>query len=100
MNPATARPVAIRIDAETQARLERLADARQRTPHSLMREAIQQYVERGEKRESFRQDAISAWNDYRATGQHVSAKRADAWLAKLEAGEDAEPPPRRGCRRG
>ncbi len=57
-----------------------------------MREAIHQYVEREEKREAFRQDAINALNEYQAAGLHVSMAEADAWLAKLEAGKDAEPP--------
>jgi predicted transcriptional regulator len=92
MTTTAVRPVAIKIDAETKERVRRLADARQRTPHWLMREAIHQYVEREEKREAFRQDAINAWNEYQATGLHVSMAEADAWLAKLEAGKDAEPP--------
>jgi predicted transcriptional regulator len=57
-----------------------------------MREAIEQYMEREEKREEFRLSAVAAWNDYQATGQHVTASEADAWLAKLEDGEDVEPP--------
>jgi predicted transcriptional regulator len=84
--------VAIKIDASIKDRVQRLATARNRTPHWLMREAISQYVEREEKREAFRQDAISAWNDYQATGRHVTLDEADAWLAKLEAGQDVEPP--------
>jgi predicted transcriptional regulator len=84
--------VAIKIDASIKERVQRLATARNRTPHWLMREAISQYVEREEKREAFRQDAISAWSDYQATGRHVTLDEADAWLAKLEAGQDVEPP--------
>ena len=57
-----------------------------------MREAVEQYVEREEKREQFRQDALAAWTHYQATGLHVTAEEADAWLAKLEAGKDAAPP--------
>ena len=91
--PATAvRPVAIKIDADTKERVKRLADARNRTPHWLMREAIREYVDREEKREAFRQSAIRAWDDYRAHGAHVTQAQADAWLAKLEAGKDVEPP--------
>ena len=52
-----------------------------------MREAVEQYVEREEKREQLRQDALAAWADYQTTGLHVTAKEADAWLAKLEAGK-------------
>ena len=51
-----------------------------------------QFVEREEKREAFRQDAIKAWDEYRLTGLHVTAAEADAWMAKLEAGQDVEPP--------
>ncbi|MDE1998246.1 MAG: CopG family ribbon-helix-helix protein [Burkholderiales bacterium] len=92
MTTATVRPVAIKIDADTKERVKRLASARNRTSHWLMREAISQYVEREEKREAFRQDGIQAWNEYQATGMHVTAQEADAWLAKLEAGQDVEPP--------
>ena len=92
MTTSAVRPVAIKIDTDMKERVKRLADARQRTPHWLMREAIRQYVEREEKREVFRQDAIDAWNEYQAKGLHVTQEEADAWLAKLEAGQDAEPP--------
>ena len=92
MSDSTVRPVAIKIDNDIRDRVQRLAHARQRTAHWLMREAIRQYVEREEKREVLRQDAIAAWNEYQATGLHVTMQEADAWLARLEAGEDVEPP--------
>lgn len=82
----------LKLDAETKDRLQRLATVRDRKPHYLMREAIQQYVEREEKREQFRQGALAAWNDFQATGLHLSAEAADAWLAELEAGGDAKFP--------
>jgi predicted transcriptional regulator len=92
MSVATTNPVAIKLDPEIKERLKRLAGARNRTSHWLMREAIAQFVEREEKREAFRQDATNAWKGYQATGRHVTLKEADAWLAKLEAGKDVEPP--------
>ncbi len=92
MSVATANPVAIKLDPEIKERLKRLAGARNRSSHWLMREAIVQFVEREEKRQALRQDAAKAWNDYRATGQHATQKEADVWLAKLEAGVDVEPP--------
>lgn len=92
MTAASIRPVAIKIDEDTRVRVKRLAEARQRSSHWMMLEAIRQYVEREEKREAFRQDGIRAWNEYQATGLHVTLEEADAWLARLEAGEDAEPP--------
>ena len=86
------QPVAIKIDAVTKDRLKRLAEARQRTPHWLMREAITQYVDREEKREAFRQDAHQAWEAFRNTGLHVTAEEADVWLAQLEQANDVDPP--------
>lgn len=81
MTTAVIRPVAIKIDADIKARVKRLADARQRTPHWLMREAISQYVEREEKREAFRQDGFKAWQEYQETGLHATAEEVDTWLA-------------------
>lgn len=92
MTTAAIRPVAIKLDDDTRARLKRLGDARQRTPHWLMREAIAQYVDREEKREAFRHATLQAWEQYRSTGLHVRADEADAWLAQLEQGQDSEPP--------
>ena len=92
MTEAVVRPVAIKISEDIKARVKRLADARQRTSHWLMREAITQYVDREDKREAFRQDTIKAWEAYRATGLHVTADEADAWLAQLEQGKDIKPP--------
>jgi predicted transcriptional regulator len=84
----------LKIEPELKDRVQRLAAARRRSPHWIMREAVEQYVSREEKREEFRQAALTAWNRYQSTGLHVTAEEADAWLAKLEAGEDAEAP---GC---
>jgi predicted transcriptional regulator len=84
--------MSIKLDQDMRARVEHLAQSRQRSMHWVMREAIQQYVEHEEKREAFRQSGIRAWNEYQATGLHVTLEEADAWLAKLEAGQDVEMP--------
>lgn len=89
---AASPTTSLKLDEKTKSRLQYLADKRRRSTHWLMREAIEQYVEREEKREQFRQEALAAWVEYQATGLHVTAEEADAWLAQLEAGEDAEPP--------
>jgi predicted transcriptional regulator len=90
---SSAPTTSLKLDAEIKVRLQRLADARRRSAHWLMREAVEQYVEREERRHGLSQDALAAWAEYQATGQHVTAEAADSWLARLEAGEEAEPPP-------
>ena len=82
----------LKLDTETKERLRRLAAAHRRSAHWMMREAIEQYIEREEARERLRSDALAAWADYQATGKHVTAEEADVWLAQREAGEDAPPP--------
>jgi predicted transcriptional regulator len=57
-----------------------------------MDEAAKRSLNHEEKREQLRRDALAAWNHYQATGLHTTAEEADAWLAKLEAGEDTEVP--------
>lgn len=44
------------------------------------------------KREAFRQETINNWEHFHATGRHLRMDEADAWLKKLERGEDLEPP--------
>ncbi len=73
MSATAIRPAAIKIDDNTKARVKRLADARQRTPHWLMREA-------------FRQDTHKAREEHRTTGLHATAEEADVWLDQLEQG--------------
>ena len=82
----------LKLDQAIKERVHRLASARRRSPHWVMREAVEQYVEREEKREQLRHDALAAWEAYRTTGLHVTAKEADDWLAKLEAGRRAPIP--------
>jgi predicted transcriptional regulator len=89
---ANSSTTSLKLDAKIKQRVRRLASARRRSPHWLMREAIEEYVEREEKRERFRQDALAAWDHYQITGLHVTADEADAWLAKLEAGKNSAPP--------
>jgi len=86
------RPVAVKLDQDTRDRLKRLAEAKDRSTHWMLREAVSQFVEREEKREAFRQAGLQAWAEYQATGQHVTHDEADMWLAKLEAGEEAAVP--------
>src|SRR5260370_7150940 len=82
----------LKLDIETKERVQRLAEARRRSPHWVMREAIEQYVEREEKREQFRQRALAAWTHYQTTGLHATAEQADPWLPNLEPAKNPPPP--------
>ena len=73
--------MSVKLDPDTRTRLENLAAVRRRSTHWIMRDAIQQYVEREEKRETFRQDTLKAWEEIQATGLYTTTEEIDAWLA-------------------
>ena len=80
MPSATFHPVSVKLDAEDHLRLKALAETRQRKPHFLMKEALRQYLDREEQRESFRQEAVDSWREYQETGLHLTGGEAAAWL--------------------
>lgn len=50
------------------------------------------YIEREELRESFKKDSLRAWSAFEASGKHLTGEEADAWLARLEDGENTDAP--------
>ena len=81
-----------KLDRKTKKRVQRPTNARPNPPHWVMCEEVEQYVEREEKSEKFRQDEQAAWTNYQATPLYITvegvdnAAEADKWLAKLQAG--------------
>jgi predicted transcriptional regulator len=75
-----AKPTSIKLDEDLRDRVQHLAAARRRSSHWIMREAIAQYVEREEQRETLRQDTVRAWEEFEATGLHVAAEEVEKWL--------------------
>jgi predicted transcriptional regulator len=91
-SPIAAKTVSVKLDADTRVRIENLAEARNRSAHWVMREAISQYVDREEKLLAFRQDTIKAWEDYQETGLHTTAVEVDTWLASWGADNELPAP--------
>ncbi len=88
------RALSVKLDDVMIQRIKGLAEARDRSAHWLMHKAISEYVEREERREALNQATLAAWQEYEETGLHLTGEEMDAWLAKLEADEDAELPAR------
>ena len=70
----------VKLDDDLKSRIQHLADLRQRSSHWIMREAIRDYVEREEARESFKQQALASWTAYQETGQHLTGQEVRDWL--------------------
>jgi predicted transcriptional regulator len=82
----------IKLDVEMSERVERVAEDEQRSPHWIMKQAIEEYVDRKEKQARFRCDADAAWEHYQRTGLHVTFEEADEWLSRLARGEKTPRP--------
>ncbi len=70
----------VKLDDELKTRIQQLAEVRHRSAHWIMREAIRDYVEREEARESFKQEALASWKAYQETGQHLPGSEVRDWL--------------------
>jgi len=70
----------VKLDEETRDRLKALAEARRRSVHWLMKEAIDQYLAREETIERRNREADAAWQEYQQTGQFVSHDAMSTWL--------------------
>ena len=70
----------VKLDDALKGRLQQLAGLRRRSPHWIMREAIEQYVAREEAREGFRREANESWAAYQDDGLHLTGGEVRAWL--------------------
>ena len=82
----------IKIDDDLKRRVQHLADLRRRSAHWIMREAIRQYVEREEARESFKQEALASWAAYQETSRHLTGEEVRAWLNTWGTDDEAVVP--------
>ncbi|RKE83600.1 CopG family ribbon-helix-helix protein [Rhizobium sp. AG855] len=70
----------LKIDDALKERVQQLANDRKRSAHGLMLEAIEQYVQREEARESFQREALASWAAYKETGRHLTLEEVSDWL--------------------
>lgn len=90
--------MAVKMDPAMRKRLLALGEARRRTPHWLMLEAIRLYVEREEEAERANAEARERLIRYDATGAHVAHEDVASWLETW--GTSRERPAPRRKRRG
>ncbi|GEO80867.1 CopG family ribbon-helix-helix protein [Pararhodospirillum oryzae] len=82
----------LKIDDALKGRVQRLANQRHRSPHGIMLEAIQQYVEREEARENFKQEALASWAAYKETDRHLTGQEVRTWLKGWGSDDEAALP--------
>jgi len=77
--------VGVKLDRETRDRLQKLGQARNRSSHWLMREAIRRYLEVEERYEQEKAEDQARYQAYLETGHHISHEDMLAWLDQLAA---------------
>lgn len=82
----------VKLDDDLKDRIQQLAKLQHRSSHWIMREAIRDYVEREEARESFKQEALASWSQYHETGRHLTGKEARDWLNTWGTDKETESP--------
>ncbi|MDR2077308.1 MAG: ribbon-helix-helix domain-containing protein [Desulfovibrio sp.] len=82
----------VRLPLALHERVANLAEARKRTAHAVMLQAIESFVSREEQRESLRQEGRSAWEEYLRTGLHLTNAEVVGWMDKIVQGEKAPMP--------
>ena len=75
--------VGIRLDAAMQARLKALGERRDRSPHYLMKEAIEAYLSREEEVEAEKARLRQRWARFELTGETLRQDEMTAWAASL-----------------
>jgi predicted transcriptional regulator len=83
----------VKLDDDMKNRIQHLAEARHRSTHWIMREAIRDYVEREEAKENFKQEALSSWKNYQESGRHLTNQEVQNWLSTWGTDKEAEIPP-------
>ena len=89
----TAKPTdALRLDAQTQDRLKALGQRRDRSPHYLIKEAVEKYLSEEEALEAERDLMQARWERYELTGEGLSHDGVMAWADSLNATSDTARP--------
>jgi predicted transcriptional regulator len=76
----------IKLDETTRQRLKALGELRDRSPHWLMRVAIERYLDEEERQEREKREDMERWEAYQLTGHAVSHEADGTWLNALAEG--------------
>ena len=91
--PVNLKPVGVKLGPELKERLSRICTSKQRSTHWLMKEAIQQYVEREEAAEQFKQETVEAWEEYQRDGLHITHDEMVEWVSSWGMPDEKDCPP-------
>ncbi len=77
------KPTTIRLGEGYKERLTALAELRERSPSSLMQEAIKKFVHQEEELEQERRIVQERWEHFQLTGDHLTHAQITNWIESL-----------------
>lgn len=80
----------IKLDDVTKKRLKSLGELRNRSPHWLMKAAIERYLDEEEAYEQQKREDLIEWESYMLTGEAIPNSRVVSWLNQLAEGTHAQ----------
>jgi len=89
--PRTAN-VTVKLDDSERERIKSIAIAKKRSPHYIMKEAIQHYLEQEEAEQRFIEAAKASLVEYKKTGEHLTLDEFSAWVKEIKQTPDAAMP--------
>ena len=81
--------VTVKLAASDRKRIQSLAISKKRTPHYLMKEAIQAYLDREEIEQRFIAAAEESWDEFEKTGLHITLDEMRVWAKELKTNPNA-----------
>lgn len=77
----------IKLDNKTKERLRALGELRDRSPHWLMKAAVERYLDEEEEYERQKREDLAEWEDYLLTGEALPNSQVIEWLSHLAQGK-------------
>ena len=84
--------VSVKLRPELRERVKKLAASMNRSPHWIMKEAVEKYVEREETEAQFWAEVERRVKHFEETGLHVTHEEARKWLLQRAQGENVPVP--------
>jgi predicted transcriptional regulator len=91
-NDVQAKNATVKLSAREREGIKAIAALRNRTPHYIMKEAIQTYLEKAQAEQVFVQAALRSREHLKNTGLHITQNEFSAWVQVIQKNPTAPMP--------
>jgi predicted transcriptional regulator len=89
LEKSKASNITIKLDSTHRDRLKSLATAKKRTPHYLMKEAIERYIDAEEAEQAALKIVDNSVSHYEMTGLHITLDEVKTWAKEVKTNRNA-----------